>query len=157
MIRRVERDGITLNQRISIHEIFEAGSMTKVLNELASLGLQVQNFTPGEEARYHVVENIGDEKKEERHELFSILTLLPKVRELGRRGLSIQRYKGLGEMNPKQLYETTMDPENRRLLQVNINDAARAEQTFTMLMGDDVASRRAFIEDNALNATHVDV
>jgi len=157
VIRQVERDGRTVNQRISIHEIFESSAMTKVLNELAKLGLQVNTFTPGEEARYHVVENLGNEKKEDRLELFTILELLPKIREIGRRGLSIQRYKGLGEMNPKQLYETTMDPDKRRLLQVNIEDAARAEQTFSMLMGDDVPSRRAFIEDNALNATNVDV
>jgi DNA gyrase subunit B len=60
-------------------------------------------------------------------------------------------------MNPKQLYETTMDPEKRRLLKVDINDAALADATFTMLMGEDVQSRRSFIEDNALNVSYLDV
>jgi DNA gyrase subunit B len=157
IIRQVEHNGRTVNQRLSIHEIFEAGAMTKILKEHQRLGLEVQTWTPGDEPRYHLVENLGDEKKEQRMELHSILDLLPRIRELGRRGLSIQRYKGLGEMNPKQLYETTMNPETRRLLRINIEDAAKAEQTFTMLMGDDVPSRRAFIEDNALNTTHLDV
>ncbi|MGC9449833.1 MAG: DNA topoisomerase (ATP-hydrolyzing) subunit B [Oceanipulchritudo sp.] len=157
VIRQVEHNGRTVNQRVSIHEIFESAAMTKVLKEHTKLGLEVQTWTRGEEPRYHLVENIGAGEKENRIELFSILELLPKIRELGRRGLSIQRYKGLGEMNPKQLYETTMNPESRRLLRINIEDAAKAEQTFTMLMGDDVPSRRAFIEDNALNASNLDI
>ena len=131
--------------------------MSKVLKEHTKLGLVVETWTQGDKPRYHLVENIGQGEKENRIELYSILELLPKIRELGRRGLNIQRYKGLGEMNPKQLYETTMNPETRRLLRIDIEDAAKAEQTFTMRMGDDVPSRRAFIEDNALNTSHLDV
>ncbi|QCG97661.1 DNA topoisomerase (ATP-hydrolyzing) subunit B [Azospirillum sp. TSA2s] len=97
------------------------------------------------------------EKQKETRALTGPVALFDTVMELGRRGVTIQRYKGLGEMNPDQLWETTLDPTKRSLLQVRVSHADQAEEVFSTLMGDIVEPRREFIQDNALKVSNLDV
>jgi DNA gyrase subunit B len=100
----------------------------------------------------------GEEKKDnESFKLKSLRELLRGIRKVGQRNLEIQRYKGLGEMNSEQLWETTMDPEKRSLLKVKIDDAVKADRMFTILMGEEVEPRKDFIEKHALEVKNLDI
>lgn len=152
----IDESGNKVQQRINVYEIYEALQLEKIMTEVSKQGIDISKFAPQDEPVYTLSEIQGGEKAETVN-IYSPLELVGKIRELGKKGMTIQRYKGLGEMNPKQLFETTMDPQKRSFLRVSIEDAAEADATFSMLMGEDVPIRRAFIEDNALNVSYLDI
>jgi len=133
-------------------EIFAAVSLGRLATQLEKKGFSLEHYEAGAGPLCHV-HNGGDKPIP----VTSLRDLLDTVRDLGRTGLSIQRYKGLGEMNPDQLYDTTMAPDSRKLLKVVIDSQTTADDIFTTLMGEEVEPRRQFIESNALNAKNLDI
>jgi DNA gyrase subunit B len=143
-------------QRRARHvELHESKAIEELLAKLSAKGLNVDHYSAQDQPLFELVE--GEGEKAQVKPLFSIAEILSSIIEVGRRGLQIKRFKGLGEMNPKELFETTMNPEKRKLLRVDLTDAVEAEEMFTKLMGDVVEPRRQFIEDNALNVRNLDV
>jgi DNA gyrase subunit B len=139
-------------RRARLVELHESATVQKIIDELARKGLKIEHYADSDTPIFEMTE--GEGEKAATHPLFTIPEILQKVLEIGKKGLSIQRFKGLGEMNPKQLYETTMNPDKRKMMKVDLNEdnAVEADRMFTILMGDVVEPRRQFIEDNALNA-----
>lgn len=146
-----------VRRRAKLVELHESATIQKIIAELARKGLKVDHYAASDRPIFELIE--GEGEKAVAHPLFSIPEIHQKIVEIGRRGVQIKRFKGLGEMNAKELFNTTMDPEKRKLLKVDLNDdnAVDADKMFTILMGDVVEPRRQFIEDNALNVRNLDV
>ncbi len=155
---------VDITKEIGLVELFESREIEKLVGQLESLNMDMENYEPAKE------ETVGKKKQEEKPKpiyrvevekektfLFSMKELVAFVRAAGRKGMNIQRYKGLGEMNPHQLWETTMDPEKRTILQVKLEDAVEANEMFTVLMGDQVEPRREFIYKYAPEVRNLDI
>jgi DNA gyrase subunit B len=162
----VEKDGETPEEReqreeniramvrgaIEVTRIYEAPAFVDIDKRLGEYGFSAASlYDSGIEAIADLIH--GDEELPAR----SLMELFSQVKSVGQQGLYIQRYKGLGEMNPDQLWETTMDPEQRKMLKVTMEDAVQAERMFTLLMGDEVAPRREYIEKYAASVKDLDI
>jgi len=136
-------------------ELHESKSINELLEALHKKGLNVDHYSAQDKPLFELIE--GEGERATAKPLFSIAEILAGVKEAGKKGIQIKRFKGLGEMNAKELFETTMNPEKRKLLRIDMSNLVEAEEMFTKLMGDEVEPRRQFIEDNALNVRNLDV
>jgi DNA gyrase subunit B len=140
---------------IEMRRLSEAQALTEVFGELTSMGFSRADYLGTAVAESGYKFKLVSEK----HQVnaTSLASVLDQARELGKKGMDVQRYKGLGEMNAEQLWETTMDPSHRVLLRVRLEDAVAADDMFKILMGEGVTARREFIEQHALEITELDV
>jgi len=136
---------------IEVVELLETRELEKIAKKLEKFDLVLANYDKQPDPLFELVE------ENKREKLFSLKEVLESVKEVGKKGLTLQRYKGLGEMNPAQLWETTMNPETRTLLKVTLEDAIEADAIFTLLMGDEVEPRRNFIERYAKAVRNLDI
>jgi DNA gyrase subunit B len=136
-------------------ELHEHTAMEEILAKLNRKGLSVEHYSAQDKPLFEI--HNGDNSNGDVRRLFSVSEILEAIMDVGRKGLQIQRFKGLGEMNPKELFETTMSPETRKLLRVEETDAVEADEMFTKLMGEEVEPRRHFIQENALNVRNLDI
>ena len=146
-------------------QLFEAQEIEQVIAKIEKLGFDIDSYFSGIIAKQGTAKE-GEKKlkavyritnEDDSKEVFSLREVLAYIKEVAAKGMHIQRYKGLGEMNPQQLWDTTMDPEKRTILQVVLEDAVEADKMFTVLMGDQVEPRRQFIEDYAHQVKNLDV
>lgn len=145
-----------MRTKLQITELHEVRTINAGLNELAQLGFDVHCLIPKERTGVEKPRYVL-RRGEMTTDLEDLRSLLPTVRSAGEKGLHVTRFKGLGEMNPDELRETTMNPENRTMVQVSMRDVGAADEMFRVLMGDKVEPRREFIEKHALDVRNLDV
>jgi len=133
----------------------ESKAIADLLSKLSKKGLDVDHYAAQDKPLFELIE--GEGEKATAMALFSIPEILSGVKAVGKKGIQMTRFKGLGEMDAKELFETTMNPVKRKLLKIDLTDAVEAEEMFSRLMGEEVEPRRQFIEDNALNVRNLDV
>ena len=138
-------------ETLEVIEIFEAYELVKIAKKLEKFNLEIQDFTGGEKPNFEL------KTGKKTSALKNLSEVLRAVKDFGKEGMTLQRYKGLGEMNPDQLWETTMDPARRTILKVTLEDVVEADEMFTVLMGDEVEQRRLFIERNAKAVRNLDI
>lgn len=138
-------------------DLHEVKAINENLAALKDFGFQVSDFVAAGVRNAEQIFQFRIDRDEQSVDLSSLRDLLPTLRRLGEKGLTLTRFKGLGEMNSDELWETSMDPEKRTLLQVRMEDAAAADEIFRVLMGDQVEPRREFIEKHALDVKDLDV
>lgn len=138
--------------KVYVVQLFERSHFAKLSDLLAKHQFDWQSAYASRGALFHL-----ERSEDQRQPICSLISLLEALRANGRKGMEIQRYKGLGEMNADQLWDTTMDPSRRTLVRVKLADGAAAEKMFNMLMGDEVPPRRAFIEEHALSVQNLDI
>jgi DNA gyrase subunit B len=149
-----KKDGPTRRAKVSnLH--LESKAIADLLGKLSKKGLDVDHYAAQDKPLFELVE--GEGERANVTPLFSIPEILEGVKNVGKKGIQMYRFKGLGEMDAKELFETTMNPAKRKLLRIELSDAVEAEEMFVKLMGDEVEPRRQFIEDNALNVRNLDV
>lgn len=141
-------------QLVDLHEIKTLNSQLMLLKDF---GFTYSDFVPAGVQNAEQVYPFHIDRDDQRVPLTSLREVLPELRRLGEKGLTLTRFKGLGEMNSEELWETSMDPEKRVLLQVRMEDAAAADEIFRVLMGDHVEPRREFIEKHALDVKELDI
>lgn len=145
-------------EKVTTAELFELRAVNQVIKDLQEkFRLSLNDLIPAPPKNAEQVYPYEIHGHDTLRRLISLQELVPTLRELGAKGLSYTRFKGLGEMNPDELFETAMDPATRLLLQVTLEDAAAAEEIFRVLMGDHVEPRREFIEKHALDVKDLDV
>ncbi|QOJ18229.1 MAG: DNA gyrase subunit B [Phycisphaeraceae bacterium] len=160
-----DEPGIDPARLATVRELHENRELDRLFGKLKEIGLDIADYTASQDedvtgalrpARFVWVTDPGKDKSE-RFDAPNIPAILPTLHKVGKRGMEVKRFKGLGEMNAEELWETTMDPSRRTLMRVNMDAAADADELFTTLMGEDVERRRTYIEEHALEVKNLDV